>query len=378
MAKKGHQRWVAISIASTILFGTIPPGWGIPEVHAASESVPTFTSFKQIQNQLAQDLLERKTVMSFRYKGSTANLESQLKQSIAIALERDPYTKYIVDRYVFSWKGRASSTKVTVKFVYRETKAQTAYVNSKVKKIVQHIIKKNMTDHEKIKVIHDYVVQNLKYDHGLKNFTAYEGLKIGEVVCQGYTLLAYKMLEEAGFTSKIVEGTAKGQLHAWNLVKLDGKWYHMDTTWDDPGDDTLFKGGVKYTYYLKTDQQLAVDHTWNRKNYPAANSKYRDVLLGLVDTNAGKKGERYKEISEDLGLHLYAKDAVVLSSEDLVSKIAMQIKKGHKRGLVRYSGTEDQLITDLASLYSLKIGKISYLIEKLEDTNDWKVEIRWE
>lgn len=378
MARKAHQRWVAIGIASAILFGTIPPGWGIPEVHAASESIPIFTSYKQIQNQLAQDLMERKTVISFRYKGSTTDLENQLKQSIALALEHDPYTKYIVDRYVFSWKGRTSSTKVTVKFVYRETKAQTVYVNAKVKKIVKHIIKKDMTDHEKIKVIHDYVVQNLKYDYGLKHFTAYEGLKIGAVVCQGYTLLTYRMLEEAGFTTKIVEGTAKGQLHAWNLVKLDGQWYHMDTTWDDPGDDTLFKGGVKYTYYLKTDQQLAVDHIWKRNNYPTSNTNYRDVLLSLMDTSAGNKADRYKEISQDLGLDLYAEDAIVLNSEDLVSKISQRIKKGHKRGLVRYAGSEDELITDLSSLYSLKIGKISYLMEKLEDTDDWKVEIRWE
>lgn len=375
MAGRRQQRWITVGLASAILFGTIPPGWGIPEVYAASESIPIFTSFSQIENKLAQDLLDRKTSISFRYKGSTANLEKQLKQVISAALDRDTYTKYIVDRYVYSWKGRTSSTRITVDIVYRETKAESAYVSQKAKQIVRDIINKDMNDHEKIKVIHDYVVQHLKYDYRLQRFTAYEGLKIGEVVCQGYTLLTYKLLEEAGFKSKIVEGKAKGQLHAWNLVKLDGQWYHMDTTWDDPGDDKLFKGGVKYTYYLKTDKQLSVDHTWNTKKYPATGKIYRDVILDQI--NAGNT-DKFKKLSEDLGFHLYEANAAVRNSNQLVSKVSDQMKKGEKMGVIRYEGSESDLIDDLASLYTLDIKKISYFLEKLEDTEDWKVEIRWE
>ncbi|MNJ35388.1 Transglutaminase-like superfamily protein [compost metagenome] len=319
--------------------------------------------------------MDRKTSISFRYKGSIDNLEKQLKQVISAALDRDIYTKYIVDRYVYSWKGRASSTKITVDIVYRETKAESAYVSQRAKQIVREIINKDMNDHEKIKVIHDYVVQHLKYDYRLQRFTAYEGLKIGEVVCQGYTLLTYKLLEEAGFKSKIVEGKAKGQLHAWNLVKLDGQWYHMDTTWDDPGDDKLFKGGVKYTYYLKTDKQLSVDHTWNTKKYPITGKIYRDVVLEQI--NAGH-ADKFKAILEDLGFHLYESNAAVRNSNQLVSKISDQMKLNKKIGIIRYEGSESDLIDDLASLYTLDIKKISYFLEKLEDTDDWKVEIRWE
>ncbi|RAN85873.1 transglutaminase, partial [Bacillus sp. SRB_28] len=75
-----------------------------------------------------------------------------------------------------------------------------------------------MTDHEKVKVIHDWIVLNLSYDTSLKKYTAYDGLVTGSTVCQGYSLLAYRMLERVGIDNRIVEGTAGGQLHAWNIV----------------------------------------------------------------------------------------------------------------------------------------------------------------
>ncbi|MEI0738921.1 transglutaminase domain-containing protein [Paenibacillus sp. JTLBN-2024] len=65
-----------------------------------------------------------------------------------------------------------------------------------------------MNDHEKIKAIHDWIVLHLKYDETLQKYTAYDGLSSGSTVCQGYSLLAYKMLKDAGITNRIVEGTA--------------------------------------------------------------------------------------------------------------------------------------------------------------------------
>ena len=82
----------------------------------------------------------------------------------------------------------------------------------------------------------------------------------------GLFLLTHKLLKGAGIQNKIVEGTAyasdnpQGQLHAWNLVLLDGKWYHLDTTWNDPVPDR--DNEVSYTYYLRTDEQMGRDHTW--------------------------------------------------------------------------------------------------------------------
>ena len=149
-------------------------------------------------------------------------------------------------------------------------------MNRKVTNVLKEIIKPSMTDHEKVKVIHDWIVLNLSYDTSLKKYTAYDGLVTGSTVCQGYSLLAYRMLERVGIDNRIVEGTAGGQLHAWNIVNLDGKWYHMDTTWDDPTPDR--KGKVSHSYYLLSDDEMARDHIWTGKSkYPAAPAPYREA-----------------------------------------------------------------------------------------------------
>lgn len=63
----------------------------------------------------------------------------------------------------------------------------------------------------------------------------------------------------------------------WNLVKLDGTWYHADPTWDDPVPDV--PGRAQYHYFLKSDKTMAKDHTWVPSSTPSArriihNSKY--------------------------------------------------------------------------------------------------------
>ena len=142
---------------------------------------------------------------------------------------------------IATYRGTSSSANVTVRLSYRETAEQTNYVNQNADSILKRIIKPGMNDHEKVKAIHDWVVRNLKYDTTLTKYTAYDGLYTGSTVCQGYSLLTHKLLKGAGIPEQNRGGTAsdnpQGQLHAWNLVLLDGKWYHLDTTWNDPVPD---------------------------------------------------------------------------------------------------------------------------------------------
>jgi len=90
-------------------------------------------------------------------------------------------------------------------------------------------------------------------------------------VCQGYALAAQALLEQSGIETKYVIGFVNGnEAHAWNLVKVDGKWYHLDTTWNDPLPNRV--GAASYDYFLVTDSQLNKDHTWVKADYPTATS----------------------------------------------------------------------------------------------------------
>lgn len=66
------------------------------------------------------------------------------------------------------------------------------------------------------------------------------------------------------------------QDHAWNKVKVDGKWYNLDTTWNDPTPNSPTE--VSYNYFLISDKILAKDHDWIKSNYPAASSTLYDFF----------------------------------------------------------------------------------------------------
>lgn len=143
-------------------------------------------------------------------------------------------------------------------------------------KIVNSIIKEGMTDAEKELAIHDYLVNHTRYDYQnyvkgtLPNeaFTDYGALVLGSAVCSGYSKALYRMLNLAGIQNYIVKGYGDNVLHTWNIVKVDGKFYHVDSTWDDP---VWVKDTLTYDYFNLTDTQMAKDHTWNRADYPKCN-----------------------------------------------------------------------------------------------------------
>lgn len=111
-----------------------------------------------------------------------------------------------------------------------------------------------MSDYDKVKAAYDYVCRHVKYDrvhrknpYYFMRSTAYAALVQENATCQGYCVALYRLLRQAGINVRIVTGSVTGknaeQLHAWNIVELDGKYYHLDATWDAQQEC--------YSYFLK-------------------------------------------------------------------------------------------------------------------------------
>lgn len=155
-----------------------------------------------------------------------------------------------------------------------ERKAQKLY--QVVSEIMQKNIDNTMTDFEKEKALHDYLVKSCRYSRNLDQpansdiYRAYGALINKDAVCNGYAEALQLLFACAGIESKFVLGTADGISHAWNLVQLDGKWYHLDATWNDPIPDK--KNIAIHSYFNVSDDILSKSHTWKRENYPEANS----------------------------------------------------------------------------------------------------------
>ncbi|WP_051542162.1 transglutaminase domain-containing protein [Clostridium lundense] len=220
--------------------------------------------------------LNREESFTINYTGNFEDLRNIIPEIRDYIQKSDDYLANSIKSYSGRWQGYDGNISLQLNMEYRTTKDQENFVDSKVDSILSSIITPSMTQDKKEKAIHDYIVSHVVYDRSLTKFTAYEALYSGETVCQGYAMLAYKMLNKVGVETRIVVGQANNgsstENHAWNLVNLNGKWYQMDCTWDDPIPDV--KGRVLYDYYNLTDAQIGQNHFWNKADYPEAYTIY--------------------------------------------------------------------------------------------------------
>lgn len=298
-------------------------------VTADSSAVSSSASLEQA---IYAQLSEQATEFTIAYSGSQSELSGKLPQIIQAAMAKDDYIAYIVDSYQYSIQSWSQRSKIKMVFEYRETVEQTAYVDERVAAIIAEIIQPQMNAHQRVKAINDWIVLHVAYDESLQSYTAYEALAEGRAVCQGYSLLAYKMLQAADIPNRIVEGTVDTGNHAWNLVNVNGAWYHLDVTWNDPVPDQ--PGEVSYAYYLKSDEELRKDHTWTR-SYPAAVTLYADTLGKLSEKDPGRKAF-YGELEQELGLHWLKPAYMAANANELTSWIRTAIGKGETSFEVRY------------------------------------------
>ena len=142
----------------------------------------------------------------------------------------------------------------------------------KIEAIRKQIIhNKTGNDYEDIKMVHDYLVENIEYDTSLQEkniYNIYGALINGKCVCEGYARAFKYLLDGLGIESTMVIGkginsSGQSENHAWNYVKLENNWYAVDCTWDDP---VIIGGGYignssKYRYFLKGKEDMEKDHT---------------------------------------------------------------------------------------------------------------------
>lgn len=142
----------------------------------------------------------------------------------------------------------------------------------KIEAIRKQIIhNKTGNDYEDIKMVHDYLVENIEYDTSLQEkniYNIYGALINGKGVCEGYARAFKYLLDGLGIESTMVIGkginsSGQSENHAWNYVKLENNWYAVDCTWDDP---VIIGGGYignssKYRYFLKGKEDMEKDHT---------------------------------------------------------------------------------------------------------------------
>lgn len=163
-----------------------------------------------------------------------------------------PYNSF--DSIIFNFDD--DIIEIEIKHTY--TKSEIDEINKEMDSIISKNIQDDMTAKDKIKVIHDYIINNTEYDSlktsnindtTYKSNTAYGVLIEGYGICSGYSDAMKLFLDRLN----IVNYKVSNDQHIWNLVLLDEEWLHLDLTWDDPVND---KNVTRDNYFLISTKNL--------------------------------------------------------------------------------------------------------------------------
>lgn len=149
--------------------------------------------------------------------------------------------------------------KVVLKIIRVYEDKEIEEIDAKIDQIINEKITVDMNLDKKIKVIHDYIIENSKYDSKRSDEAsseyasdiAYGPLFQGYGVCSGYSDAMMLFLDKL----KIPNIKITSENHIWNLVYVNDTWLHLDLTWDDPVLDNG-KDIIDYTYFLITTDEL--------------------------------------------------------------------------------------------------------------------------
>ncbi|ADL51934.1 transglutaminase domain-containing protein [Clostridium cellulovorans] len=169
--------------------------------------------------------------------------------------------------YTTDQNGKIVSYKLYISYLYDipTCKIMKQKLDAKVNYIKENYLDLVDSEVQKEYVIHDYLIENCTYDSQsvssgnvpLISHTSYAALINGKAVCDGYSKAASLLFEKCGIESGIIESAPMN--HAWNIVKIEGVYYHLDVTWDDPVPES---NKNRYAYFNCSDNEMNKDHSW--------------------------------------------------------------------------------------------------------------------
>ena len=254
-------------------------------VHTDSIDLPlslqeTVPASQTLRDRLLAGLFSHETEIDVSAFGVDAAV---LKVTVQDLMYSEPMLFHVDSRYQFY----ESNGKVT-RFApqYRMNQANYATAKSYCEEQVQIILDQSgarsaKDDLTKALLLNDYIATHFSYDAVNPVHDIYGMLTTGKAVCQGYTLLYTLLLNELGIENGYAHSAAMN--HIWNLVKIDGSYYHVDVTWADPVNDRYSL--VYHNYFMLSDAYIRstepgkAHHSWTASNGITCNDTRYDGAI---------------------------------------------------------------------------------------------------
>lgn len=188
------------------------------------------------------------------------------KSMMADVINDHPELFYVSTNFTTASSG-GRITNIYPKYAMSKSEIESAKktFNDGVNKAISQV-DSSMDDLQKALVIHDYICDNSYYrENGDISHSAYGFFKDGKVVCAGYTLAYSYIMNKLGVPCEYV--TSMSMSHAWNTIKIGGKWYNVDLTYDNeirsvcPNQDRFVYGVTRHNWFMKSDKYFESDHS---------------------------------------------------------------------------------------------------------------------
>lgn len=246
----------------------------------------------------------------------------------------------------------SSKPSVTVKLKYPIKSTENMFTYDKkaytaMENLIQSEMTNDMDSFEREEALFNGLMKKITYSRQLVNgnyvtnatpisHTLWGGVVDGKAVCDGYAKSLMYTLNIVGIPNKIIIGTAAGEDHAWNLVKLGNDYYHVDLTWADQDENTI---GVLPSYFNELDSFMSQSHRWNHNLYPATSQNTYCGPFAPFQTKGLYKVQSANELSSALStikreeisngtLVLFNLNANKWQTDKVVANISSTLGKG--------------------------------------------------
>ncbi len=211
--------------------------------------------------------------------------------------------------------------------LYSKLDLEEKQVYSAVKNMTADIIKDCSTEFDRELAIHNFITDNYKYgptgtSEVPRRAHTITGIVMDkEGICEAYANLFYMMCKMANLDVRFVTGEANGIGHMWIMINLDGDYYHVDVTSDDPAPDVEYR--ERYDFFNVTDEYISSSHKWNREDYPECTAeKYNYHVYN--NCIAGSAQELEDIINDSLNK---GKTSITFRTKGYIINSADEIKK---------------------------------------------------
>jgi hypothetical protein len=304
------------------------------------------------------------------------------------------------------WNLLRAAPPVDYEKIDAHARATPAKYGQNVDQLAKYLTKPAKNDYEKVRSFFVWMSENIAYDVDLfrryrpgvsLNITAEDVLKKGKAVCQGYADLFNALCAEAGIESRLIPGYSKGfgnenrtdfsnADHAWNAVKIEGKWFLLDATWGAGGlnEKMQYKAQFNEKYFLANPQVFIKDHMplqpmWQLLECPVSMQAFirggdvlqqelssqrtcEDFNQKIIAFEDMSEGERSMKAAEDAYRFNPANHLVMARG---YMDFAHQVMSGIKREMSSREEIEDAVSAQEEALAYLK--KAQQVLSKIRD-----------